>query len=90
MVGRPKLLLVDEMSLGLAPVVVEHLFPVIREMAKEHGCAVALIEQHADLALEVAERVYVLSHGELLLEGTTAELAADGSVLRRGYLEGKA
>ena len=89
-VGRPKLLLVDEMSLGLAPVVVEQLFPVIRKMAKEHGCAVVLVEQHADLALEVAERVYVLSHGELLLEGTPAELAAHGPVLQRSYLDGRA
>src|SRR6185437_7761755 len=68
LVTRPQLLLVDEMSLGLAPVVVERLIPVLRRAADELGSSVLFVEQHVALALEVADRAYVLTHGRIGLE----------------------
>src|SRR6185312_6716573 len=68
LVSRPQLLLVDEMSLGLAPVVVERLIPVLRRAADELGSSVLFVEQHVALALEVADRAYVLTHGRIGLE----------------------
>jgi branched-chain amino acid transport system ATP-binding protein len=83
---RPRLLLLDELSLGLAPVIVERLLPVVSSYAKESGCAVLLVEQHVHLALEVAERGYVLSHGELVLHQRADELRADRQLIVSSYL----
>ena len=70
LVSGPRLLLVDEMSLGLAPVIVERLLPILRRVAEDIGAGVLFVEQHVALALEVADRAYVLSHGRLVLEGS--------------------
>jgi branched-chain amino acid transport system ATP-binding protein len=83
---RPKLLLLDELSLGLAPVIVERLLPVVRRYAQERECAVLLVEQHVHLALEVADRGYVLSHGQIVLHDVAARLRADRQLLIASYL----
>ncbi len=83
---RPRLLLLDELSLGLAPVIVEWLLPVVRQFAQERDCAVLLVEQHVHLALEVADRGYVLSHGEIVLHENATKLRADRQLLFASYL----
>ncbi len=85
-VAEPKLLMVDEMSLGLAPVIYEELMPVVRRIADETGAGVLLVEQHVDLALEVSDRGYVLNHGDLVMSGPAAELLANRALLDASYL----
>jgi branched-chain amino acid transport system ATP-binding protein len=82
---RPRLLLVDELSLGLAPIIVEQMLPVVRRYATENDAGVLLVEQHVELALEVADRGIALSHGEVVLERPAAELRSDPSILLTSY-----
>jgi branched-chain amino acid transport system ATP-binding protein len=90
MVGEPKVLLVDEMSLGLAPIIVERLLPLVRQIADETGAAVLLVEQHIQMALSVADRAYVMSHGEIVMSGIAAEMAERRDLLEASYLGDKA
>ncbi|WP_409994718.1 ABC transporter ATP-binding protein [Denitratisoma sp. DHT3] len=84
LMGRPRLLLLDEPSMGLAPLMVQKIFEVIRAVAAE-GVTVLLVEQNARLALETCQRGYVMESGRLTLAGPSAELAADPRV-RAAYL----
>jgi branched-chain amino acid transport system ATP-binding protein len=86
LMSRPRLLLVDEMSLGLAPVIVERLMPVLRRIAEELGTAVMFVEQHVPQALELADRAYVMVGGSIVLTGTAAELRQDRELLEASYL----
>ncbi len=86
LISRPRLLLVDEMSLGLAPVIVERLLPVLRRVADELGTGILFVEQHIAMALEIADRAYVLNHGELVLEGDAAQLRGNRELVEASYL----
>jgi branched-chain amino acid transport system ATP-binding protein len=84
LMGKPRLLLLDEPSMGLAPMVVAQIFTIVREI-NESGVTVLLVEQNAAQALALADRGYVLETGEIVLQGTGAELLADDRV-RAAYL----
>jgi branched-chain amino acid transport system ATP-binding protein len=83
--AEPVVLLADELSLGLAPLVIERLLEAVREAANR-GTAVLLVEQHVRNALAVADRAYVLSHGRVVLEGATSDLAARIDEIEETYL----
>jgi branched-chain amino acid transport system ATP-binding protein len=84
LVARPKLLMLDEPSLGLAPQLVRSIFHVIREINRE-GTTILLVEQNANMALHVAHRAYVIEVGQIRMEGPASELAASDEV-RKAYL----
>jgi branched-chain amino acid transport system ATP-binding protein len=86
LLGRPSMLLVDEMSLGLAPIVVEQLAPVLRQAIDDTGAGVLMVEQHVGVALEIADRAYVMRRGEIVLEGSTDEIAGQAELLEVSYL----
>ncbi len=86
LMGRPRLLMLDEPSLGLAPIYIRRVFEIIRELNRDHGMTILLVEQNAHHALRVAHRGYVLQHGEVVLSGSGAELLASPEV-RAAYLE---
>ncbi len=86
MLGRPRLLCVDELSLGLAPIIVEQLLPTLRSVATEFGTGVLVVEQHVGLVLGVSDRAYVLDRGRVLTEGTASDLAGRLGDIEAGYL----
>jgi branched-chain amino acid transport system ATP-binding protein len=85
LMSRPRLLLLDEPSLGLAPLVTREIFRIVRELNEKDGLTVLVVEQNAAIALEVAAHAYVLEVGTVAVSGTSEELARDESV-RRSYL----
>jgi branched-chain amino acid transport system ATP-binding protein len=85
MMARPKLLLLDEPSLGLAPIVVKRIFEVLARVKEKDGMSVLVVEQNANLALAHATRAYVLEVGRVVVTGTSGELRANESV-RKSYL----
>jgi branched-chain amino acid transport system ATP-binding protein len=84
LMSRPKLMLMDEPSMGLAPVLVEKNFEIIKEV-HQSGVAILVVEQNANVSLSIADRGYVLSTGRLVLEGNAADLLQDEG-LRKAYL----
>lgn len=82
----PRLLLLDELSLGLAPIIVERLLPIVRRYAEDSSCGVLLVEQHVSLALEIADRGYVMSHGQITTSQSADHLSADRALIVAGYL----
>ena len=89
LITRPKLLIIDELSLGLAPAIVADLLTVVRRL-RERGSAVLLVEQSVNVALTLAERAYFLEKGEVRFDGPTAELLDRGDILRSVFLQGAA
>ena len=87
LMARPKLLLLDEPSLGLAPLIVKGIFEAIKVLNKEEGLTVFLVEQNAFAALRLSDRAYVMVNGQVTMSGSGKELLADPSV-RAAYLEG--
>ncbi|MBQ1263715.1 MAG: ABC transporter ATP-binding protein [Oscillospiraceae bacterium] len=86
LMSRPKLMMLDEPSMGLAPILVEQIFSIIKEM-NEMGTTVLLVEQNAGMALEIADRAYVLESGRLVLSGTGKELLGSDEI-KKAYLGG--
>ena len=80
LMARPRLLMLDEPSLGLAPLIVREIFRIVAEL-RDDGVSILLVEQNARAALEIADYGYVLETGEIVLEGPSAELAADPRVV---------
>ncbi len=87
LMSRPRLLLLDEPSLGLAPMLVKQIFSVIREINQQEKVTVFLVEQNAYHALRLADRGYVMANGKVILSGTGSELLANEEI-RAAYLEG--
>ena len=85
MMSHPKLLLCDEPSLGLAPIITQNLFRILGELRDEIGMAMLIVEQNAGIALNLADRAYVLETGSIVASGTGAELLADDTI-KQAYL----
>ena len=85
LMSRPKLLMCDEPSLGLAPIITQELFEIIGRLNAEEGVSVLLVEQNANLAVKIAHRVYLLETGSIVASGSAEEIASDDAI-RRAYL----
>jgi len=85
LMSRPRLLLLDEPSLGLAPLVTREIFRIVRAINKDEGVSVLLVEQNASIALELADHAYLLETGRVVMSGPSADLQRDDSI-RRSYL----
>jgi branched-chain amino acid transport system ATP-binding protein len=85
LMAKPRILLLDEPSMGLAPLVVQEIFSVIENLRREKGTAILLVEQNAKAALKMADRCYVLETGKVILEGLASELL-DNKEIQRAYL----
>jgi branched-chain amino acid transport system ATP-binding protein len=85
---QPKVLLADELSLGLAPIIVANLLKAVRDAATERGVGVLLVEQHVRQALAIADRVYVMQRGRIVLSGATSEVAGQLDKIEAAYLTG--
>src|ERR1700682_362684 len=85
LMSRPRLLLLDEPSLGLAPILTREIFRIVRAINKDEGVSVLLVEQNAAMALELADHAYLLETGRVVMSGSAAELRRDDSI-RRSYL----
>ncbi len=83
---KPKTLLIDELSFGLAPIVVADLLARCELLAHRDGIGLLVVEQFVDLILEVADRAMVMSHGEIRVSGTAAEIQSNPDLLRETYL----
>jgi len=86
LMSHPKLLMLDEPSMGLAPILIDQIFEIIQELHKM-GTTILLVEQNAEKALKISNRAYVLESGRVTLTGTGAELAASDDI-RKAYLGG--
>lgn len=84
LMARPELLILDEPSLGLAPIIVEHTFEAIKKV-RDRGVSVLMVEQHVEMALQIADHAYVLDMGSIVADGTSAELSSDARV-QEAYL----
>jgi branched-chain amino acid transport system ATP-binding protein len=85
LMSKPKLLLCDEPSLGLAPIIVQDMFRILARLNKEEGTAILLVEQNANLAMEIADRAYLLETGSIVASGNAKDLLDDDAI-RKAYL----
>jgi branched-chain amino acid transport system ATP-binding protein len=85
MMGMPKLMMLDEPSLGLAPIMVDKVFELVKQLVATKGLSVLLVEQNVGQSLEIADRAYVLENGSIRFSGSCAELL-DSDALRQAYL----
>src|SRR5256885_15053991 len=86
-IAKPRLLMIDELSLGLAPTIVEQLLTIVRRI-RDSGTAIVLVEQSINVALTVAERAYFMEKGEVRFHGPTEELLKRDDIVRSVFLEG--
>jgi branched-chain amino acid transport system ATP-binding protein len=88
LLAEPKVLMIDEMSLGLAPKIVQEMLPAIRDIARDEGIGVVLVEQHIELALSIADRAVILNHGDVVLAGSAGELLRERHRVEAAYFGG--